>query len=107
MSNERGPGGRGRGFVKGAGAKDAKKTAKRLISYITGKNKVLLFVVFICILLSAAANVAGSLFLETLINDYIEPLLGEANPVFTGLLRAIIFMGCIYLVGIVANYTYN
>ena len=107
MSNERGPGGRGRGFVKGAGAKDAKKTAKRLISYITGKNKVLLFVVFICILLSAAANVAGSLFLETLINDYIEPLLGEANPVFTGLLRAIIFMGCIYLVGIIANYTYN
>ena len=107
MSNERGPGGRGRGFVKGAGAKDAKKTAKRLISYITGKNKVLLFIVFICILLSAAANVAGSLFLETLINDYIEPLLGEANPVFTGLLRAIIFMGCIYLVGIIANYTYN
>ena len=107
MSNERGPGGRGRGFVKGAGAKDAKKTVKRLISYITGKNKVLLFIVFICILLSAAANVAGSLFLETLINDYIEPLLGEANPVFTGLLRAIIFMGCIYLVGIIANYTYN
>lgn len=106
-----GPGGGPRGKLppgaKGAGAKDAKKTILRLLGYITGKNKLLLLVVLLCIILSAVANVAGSLFLERLINDYIKPLIGVSNPVFDALFHAILFMACIYLVGIIANYTYN
>jgi len=83
------------------------KTVKRLMSYITDRYKVQFFIVFICIITSAVANVAGSVFIQTLIDDYIEPLLLEDNPLFTGLLRAILMMGVVYLIGIIATLLYN
>lgn len=57
----------------------------RLFSYIIAYKGQLIFVV-ICILLSAAASAASSVFLQTLIDDYIVPLLGTDNPVFSGLI---------------------
>jgi len=89
------------------GAKSPMKTLKRLLSLVTGKYKLSLIVVLFCILLSSVAGVAGSLFLQVLIDDYISPLLLSANPVFTGLLRAIGMMAVIYIVGIVATLSYN
>ncbi len=83
------------------------KTLKRLISYITQRYKAMFFIVLVCILISSIANVGGSVFLKILIDDYIEPLLLEANPVFDGLLRAILTMGGLYLLGVIASYTYN
>ncbi len=87
--------------------KDQGKTIKRLLSYIDTPNKVRLAVVFLCIIVSAIAGVLGSMFLEILIDDHITPLLGESNPVFTGLLQAIGTMGLIYLLGAAATFTYN
>lgn len=82
------------------------KTLKRLFSYV-GEYKVHMIVVCVCIVLSSLANVMSSLFLQTLIDDYISPLLIEASPVFTGLLKAIAIMACIYLIGIVSTWLYN
>lgn len=63
------------------------KTAlRRLFSYMKEYKGQLVFVV-ICILLSAVASAASSVFLQTLIDDYIVPLLGTDNPVFDGLIR--------------------
>lgn len=84
-----------------------KGTLKRLVGYVKGKYTLKIILVIIFIMISAGANVAGSLFLKVLIDDYIEPLLLEPNPVFTGLLRAIGTMALIYLVGIVCSYLYN
>jgi len=84
-----------------------KGTAKRLLKLITSKYKKQLILVVICIVISSVANVAGSLFLRTLIDDYISPLLLEENPVFTGLLKASATMGSIYLVGIFATFLYG
>ena len=84
-----------------------KGTIKRLLSYVTTKYKKQFIAVFICIILSSIANVFGSLFLQTLIDDYITPLLEIENPVYTGLLKAIGFMAIIYVVGIVSTYLYN
>ena len=64
-------------------------------------------VVLVCILFSAVAGVAGSMFLQTLIDDYIAPLLLEAAPVFSGLARALLQMALIYLVGIASTFLYN
>ncbi len=89
------------------GPQDAGKTLKRLIKQITGPYKLRFVIVLICIVISAIAGVAGSLFLQTLIDDYITPLLVAANPQFGGLLRAICGMGVIYLIGIVATLIYN
>ena len=95
-----------RGMGAPPGAKMDKKVIKRLFSYMSG-YKVQLVLVLICILLSALANVMSSLFLRTLIDDYIEPLLISASPVFDGLLKAILTMAGIYLVGICAAFFYN
>lgn len=63
------------------------KTAlRRLFSYMKEYKGQLVFVV-ICILLSAIASATSSVFLQTLIDDYIVPLLGTDNPVFDGLIR--------------------
>ena len=88
-------------------AKDAKKTIKRLLGYVFGDYKLQFAVVFICIIVSALASVAGSMFLQILIDDYIEPLLLTDNPQFGGLLRAVLTMGLIYLIGAVSVYLYN
>lgn len=86
---------------------DKGKTAKRLISYVTSQYKMIFVFVLVCILLSAIVGVVGSLFLQILIDDYITPLLLEANPVFTGLLKAILVMAGIYIIGIISTYVYN
>lgn len=83
------------------------KTLKRLFSYITKDYKLPFAMVLIGILLSSAANVAGSLFLEILIDDYILPLLAVENPVFDGLLKAILIMTGIYLLGVISTLVYS
>ena len=82
-------------------------TVRRLMSYV-GRGYGLRFIlVLMCILVSAIASVSGSLFLGSLIDDYIEPLLVMADPDFGGLLRALILMGCLYLTGALCAFVYN
>ena len=101
------PGGR---MMRGDGrkAKDAKGTLKRLISYIGKGNIASLILVFVFIIFSSVAGVFGSLFLQTLIDDYIDPMLTMPGvPNFTPLLKAIGTMGLIYLVGAASTWLYN
>ena len=87
--------------------KNKKKTLKRLLGYVTKEHKLKFALVLVCILISSVTGVVGSLFLEVLIDDYITPLLADPNPVFTGLLRAVLTMGFIYLLGILSTYLYT
>ena len=95
------------GAAAARGMKIDKGTAKRLLKYVTQKYKKQLLLVVICIIISSVANVQGSLFLKTLIDDYIAPLLEVENPVYTGLLKAIAIMGSIYLVGVISTWIYR
>ena len=88
-------------------SKNPKQTAKRLLSYVTSGYKLRFFLVFVCILISAYASVASSMFLQTLIDDYITPLLLETTPQFDGLLKALASMGCIFAAGIFSTWLYN
>ena len=89
-----GPGHRGQ-MAGGRRSKNPKKTLARLLHYIRDGYAVQFGVVLVCILFSAVAGVAGSMFLQTLIDDYIAPLLLEAAPVFSGLARALLQMALI------------
>ena len=80
---------------------------KRLLTLMFKEYKLQLVLVLIMILLSAYANVKGSLFLQVVIDQYITPLVGQAHPNFSGLLQAILQMALIYLVGVIASLTYN
>ncbi|NLK06133.1 MAG: ABC transporter ATP-binding protein [Spirochaetales bacterium] len=83
-------------------------TLKRLFSYILGPYKVRLLVVFVCILFSALASVAGSLFLRILIDSYITPLASKTGAVsFAPLLGALFIMLLIYASGVIATYLSN
>ncbi len=93
-----------RGFTGGKKAKDAKGTMKRLLGYIARGNQLRLAVVFILLLVSTVASVASSLFLKSLIDDYIAPLIGQAAPDFAPLFGALTVMACIYLAGMLASY---
>jgi len=87
--------------------KTDKKTVKRLLSYITKDYKIPFICVVIGILVSSFVSVAGSLFLEVLIDDYITPLIGAANPNYTGLIRFVMIMAGVYVIGIIATFLYN
>lgn len=83
------------------------KVIPRLLSYIILRHKLLFGIVVICILVSSCAVVASSMFLEILIDNYIEPLLLENTPVFSGLLHTILFMAVIYISGVFSTLAYN
>ena len=83
-----------------------KETLQRLISYMKDYKSTLVIVV-VCILLSAIASAASSLFLQTLIDDFIVPMLGMDAPVFTGLIKALIIIGMVYITGIISTLLYN
>ena len=87
-------------------AKVNKDVVKRLMSYI-GHYKLRFAAVLICIVVNALAMVSCSLYLQTLIDSYITPLLQAAAPDFAPLFRSVLIMGCIYAVGILACLFYN
>ena len=92
-----------RGGVK---PQDVGQTVRRLMSYVA-RYRLRLMLVVLCIILSAVASVLSSTFIGVLIDDYISPLLLQANPVFTGLARALGVMVCVYVVGMISGYFYN
>ena len=81
-------------------------TIKRLLTYFRNYRIQMVFV-FLCIVLATVASVASSLFIKTLIDDYITPLVGVQNPNFMPLIGALGVMAAIYLIGIFSSLFYN
>ena len=82
-------------------------TIKRIFSYMKKDYKWLLILVIICIIVNTAANIASSLFLQTLVDKYITPLIGVENPVYTELIKAVGIMATFYLIGVVTIFIYT
>ena len=78
-----------------------KNVINRLMSYLRSYSFPLL-VVLVCIVASAISSVIGMTFLETIIDDYIKPLLLEADPDFGGLLQVIFRMAAVFGVSVLA-----
>ena len=92
---------------QGAAVPTPQGAAGRLFRMIVQGNALRLVFVLIAIVISAAASVGASVFLESLIDDYIKPLLLMENPVFDKLLHALMGMACLYAAGLIATYLYN
>lgn len=84
-----------------------RKALKRLLMYVLKTGPAAFPLSLLGIVISAFSTVYGSLFIERLIDDYITPMLKESTPNFTPLFRAIIMLGVIYLIGVVATYAYT
>lgn len=87
--------------------KNPMKVLKRLIGIIFKKYKVQMIVVFALIVVSVLSNVQGTLFIQTLIDDYINPMLTSGSKDFTPLILAIVRVAGFYLLGAAATYTYS
>ena len=83
------------------------KVFKRILAYVMKQYKFQVILVLCCILLSVFAQVQGTLFMQTLIDSYILPLLAEKSNDFSGLLHAITRVACFYGVGILAVFIQN
>ncbi len=103
----KGPMGPGRGTMGGTRIENPGKVFMRVIQYVMKNYAVHFAIVVICIIVNVLANVQGTLFLQTLIDDFITPMLGQQNPDFTNLLYEIIRVGCIYIVGVAAAFAYQ
>lgn len=82
------------------------KTVGRLLSYLA-KHKWTMIAVIVCILISSLATVFVNLFLRSLIDDHIVPLLAMETPDYSGLIKALVNLGVISLVGTAASWLYN
>ncbi len=87
--------------------KNPGKLLARTIGYVLKNYKIHISVVVICIFIGVLANVQGTMFMQTLIDKYILPMLGSSNPDFGPLASALLRVGGFYAIGIVSTYTYN
>lgn len=99
--------GHGRGMKKGPKAKNPGRTLKRLFDLVVKAYPVHCIFVVVGIVVGVLANVRGNLFLQTLIDSYITPMIGADTPDFTPLLKALAMMALIYLTGAASTYLYN
>lgn len=98
---------RGAAAMRRKGVENPMKVLKRLLAYIFKEYKFLYIVVVITIIISSLTNVAGTLFLRTLIDSYIIPLLNKSVPDFGPLLKAMLTMAAIYYIGVISTYVYS
>lgn len=83
------------------------KLFSRIIGFMMKDYAPHIVIVVICIFVGVLANVQGTLFMQTLIDSYIMPLLATPNPDFSGLAYAIARVACFYAVGVFSAYLYN
>lgn len=80
------------------------KIIRRLSAYVLKDYALAVIVVIACIMYTAFATVQGTLFMEELIDGYIQPLLESESPDFGNLLRAIMRVAFFYGIAVIASY---
>lgn len=80
------------------------KLLKRMLGYTFKDYAVQWVVVVVCIFTNVFASLQGTLFMRTLIDEYITPLIGRQNPDFGPLTGAIARVACFYALGVIASF---
>ena len=88
-------------------AKNPGPTLKRIIAYVMEHYKIHYIAVVVCILISALTSLGSTLFMRTLIDDYIIPLTQQAVPDYGPLARAMLLLTAVLLSGVAASYAFN
>ncbi|MCQ2500025.1 MAG: ABC transporter ATP-binding protein/permease [Lachnospiraceae bacterium] len=83
------------------------RVLKRMMGYVFKSYGIHCVCVFFCIIASVLCNVQGTMFIKTLIDQYIVPMLTEVTPDFGPLLMAIGKVAGFYALGVACTFTYN
>ena len=92
---------------KSAARAASPKVVGRVIRYMLHYYKIPFFFVIVCIVITAVATVVGATFPQTLVDDYITPMLKNGSRDFSGLASQIVRLACIMAVGVITAFTYN
>lgn len=79
----------------------------RIVKAVIHNYPIHCLLVLIFIIISSLASVYGSMFLQQLVDGYITPLIGQANPNYMPLFHALIQVSIIFLIGVLANWLFN
>ena len=79
----------------------------RVIGYVFKYYKIRYILVFVLIVVTVLANVQGTMFMKSLIDDYIVPLMQQESPDFSNLANAILRVAGFYIIGVAASWTWN
>ncbi len=85
--------------------KNPGKLIKRILGYVMKDYTFSVIIVVVCIIAGVLANIQGTMFMRTLIDGYITPMLGQENPDFTPLLHAIARVAVFYAMGALCTFT--
>ena len=85
----------------------ATKLISRVIRYMLHYYKIPFLLVIVCILITAIATVVGATFPQTLVDDYITPMLANGSDDFSGLAADLLQLACVMAVGIITAFSYN
>ncbi len=102
MSDKQKPQGGPGGKMKPMKPKNAGKTIKRLLSYVA-KSKGLLLLVFLMVIISSVANIAGTYILSPIV-DELGNLLNTGSNDLSNVIKYLFILGCVYLCGAGAQY---
>ena len=83
------------------------KIVVRIMKYVLKNYTPHCIIAVVSIFVSVLANVQGTMFMKTLIDSYIMPMLKASDPDFTPLLHAILRVAVFYLIGILATFAQN
>lgn len=93
--------------MPGKQIEDPKGKLLRILKYVFKDYAVHCVIVLVCIVIGVLANVQGTMFTQTLIDEYILPLTKASNPDFGPLLAAILRVAFFYAIGVISAYAYN
>lgn len=93
--------------MPGKQIKDPKGKLLRILKYVFKDYGLQCIIVLVCIIIGVLANVQGTMFTQTLIDDYIIPLTKASNPDFGPLLARMLQVAAFYAIGVISTYTYN
>ena len=85
----------------------ATKLISRVIRYMLHYYKIPFLLVIVCILITAIATVVGATFPQTLVDDYITPMLANGSDNFSGLAADLLQLACVMAVGVITAFSYN
>ena len=91
----------------GSRVNTATKLISRVIRYMLHYYKFPFLLVIICILITAIATVVGATFPQTLVDDYITPMLKTGSDDFSGLASQLVRLACIMGIGVITAFSYN
>ena len=80
---------------------------RRVVSYMLHYYRWAFILVILCILVSSVATVIGATFPQTLVDDYITPMIASHSTDFSGLAQALVRLVCLLALGVVAAFSYN